>query len=859
MGVTEFHKNVVQEEFNMNYDKYLSNGIEIEAIEFLTGLILMSVGPLESKIEGKVYLALFEFYKFEEEEVMTPDEFYICIDKSLRAICHKGQIQIPYVEKESLEDFRDEVTQDECITYETFRSIIMEECEKFANVFQESYNFLRMLSTHIVENPFPVISFLQPGNLFLGKYEITNPPKLIEEISSNYKKKYKHSLLQVKPMLGEEGKLTFELIYLSGINGDKSFRQNYFREIVLKNKLTKGEMNEFGELPGGILYKSISELEATQMTLGEYFEEKFQEMETKNSDEPRRKIVCMNEIETISLGLKLLDELEVLHSINVLHSNINPSSVYLIEQDINRLRFLDLELAIWDPIEILGSESAYFQQLVGDKYDTTFRDINYLSPEHEELAKQYQKAKKVPEEGVSKQCDIYSIGAILFKALTGKAPVNFSEDTKDHPSLHEEERDWLEEFECPEELDPIAMSNGMAQFLLKILAKDTQVRHKDIMEAKRELSQLVGLLERIPKLLMKGLEHIPHNNHEMFEDDYVLDLHEEGINDFCLEYLYKFITESRIPNIRMFGNIGLPIRALASNSIDKLELSSQNIYAEELKLLSFFIKINTSLLEVDLSKNPLLQRHSFDKQENEEDASSEGKTTMGFSWLLEALESHSQLKRLELAQVELGEELANQLCVPIAKNLNLEKINLANCELGVEGTMHICNTVQNMKNLRYINLSSNDIGDQGAKHVAKLLETNHHILEIDLFRNNIAKEGGEAIGAALTNNFIIQKLSIGDNEIEQNEKDLILQSVMFNTQYKKLKATNERFGEFGYNLMAESIKRWTEKSKFVLEKLRARLHQCEDEIDQKLAELLLDSEGNLEMPEFSSQLSQEYS
>lgn len=108
-------------------------------------------------------------------------------------------------------------------------------------------------------------------------------------------------------------------------------------------------------------------------------------------------------------------------------------------------------------------------------------------------------------------------------------------------------------------------------------------------------------------------------------------------------------------------------------------------------------------------------------------------------------------------------------------------------------------------------------------HIADLLNVNHHILEIDLFNNQIGKEGGEAIGHALTNNFIIQKLSIGDNKIKQTEMDIILESVMFNTQYTKLKNTNERFGDFGYNLMAESIKRWTSQSKFVQDKLEARL------------------------------------
>lgn len=54
---------------------------------------------------------------------------------------------------------------------------------------------------------------------------------------------------------------------------------------------------------------------------------------------------------------------------------------------------------------------------------------------------------------------------------------------------------------------------------------------------------------------MKGLEHDKVNDPDKkFSDDYLLKLEKFKIDDFCLEYLYKFIVESRIPNIRLFGN-----------------------------------------------------------------------------------------------------------------------------------------------------------------------------------------------------------------------------------------------------------------------------------------------------------------
>jgi len=131
----------------------------------------MSSGNLELKLQY-----LFNFFIFSDEEEMTPEEFYICIDKSLRALCNIGEVQLPYIEKEHLEDFKDLVCNDENISFNRFREIIMAECTKFARTFQETSEFMRLLSTVIIDNPFPVLSFLQPGSLFLGKYEIIDKP-----------------------------------------------------------------------------------------------------------------------------------------------------------------------------------------------------------------------------------------------------------------------------------------------------------------------------------------------------------------------------------------------------------------------------------------------------------------------------------------------------------------------------------------------------------------------------------------------------------------------------------------------------------------------------------------------------------
>jgi serine/threonine protein kinase len=696
----------------------------------------------------------------------------------------------------------------------------------------------------MVDNPFPIIAFLQTGSLFLGKYEIIEPPVLLQNVSSNYKRKYKHAILNVKPMLEEAGRLTFELIALTGMQGDRSFRQNYFREIVLKNKLSKDQVDEFGELPGGILYKKIIGLQKGQFSLESYLQQRQKRTSKFFNNKKGSKLVCISEREAIDLGMRLLQELETLHNFNVLHSNIHPSSVYLRENDISQLAFIDLELAIWEQMQILNTESTYFQQLPEDKYDIAFRDARYLSPEHIELAEEYRRSSRIPKQDITQQCDLYSIAAIMFRAITGLPPAQFSYETEDHPALTQT-RNMLSDWEIPSAFKNLCISNGMCNFLIRGLAKSTSIRHKSIADFRKDLVKLKEDLNNLPEILLQGLEHVETTADSMFEDHYILDLRDKNLTDFSLEYLNKFILESRVPNLRIFGGC-LPLSALKENRIQILDLSNQKIFAEDSRILAYFLSVNSSLKVIDLSKNPLAYRAKQYK-DNEPTDIKNAALEIGVEELINALSQHSNLIEIRLAYVEIGQNLSEKLSNSIKLNTHLELIDLSYCNMGAIGSRSISRLCISLINLAYLNFSGNNIGDEGAINMAKVLEVHTSLKELYLDSNNITNAGAEALAQVLTNNFILQKLSILDNHIDTKENDLLVQSVAFNSHYLKLKASNERYGEYAHNLIGESIKRWVLQNKHVIEKLKARLSKFEDELDSKLADILIDSQGNLNL------------
>ena len=336
---------------------------------------------------------------------------------------------------------------------------------------------------------------------------------------------------------------------------------------------------------------------------------------------------------------------------------------------------------------------------------------------------------------------------------------------------------------------------------------------------------------------MQCLGHIPAPA-EFFNPDYTCDLRSHEMNDFALEYLIKFVFDSQIPSIRVFGGC-LPLYALKHNEIPILDLSNQKLYSEELRILTLFLEKNSSLRVINLSNNPLNARHDSKKPGHSIDFS--------MKRFIEALHKHTNLKEFRIANVGLGPQLSESLCKALIKNSNLEIIDLGSCHIEAYGAKELCGICKNLKNLNTLLINGNNLNNEGAGYIAELIKKNHNIIELDISSNNIGNQGAVLIGDSLINNFSIQRLNIHDNSIDHNENECILQNVNFNTYFTSIKTKNEKFKEYGHNLIGESIKKWVSSHKFVVEKLKVRLLNPSDDIDQKLCEILLDSQGNLNL------------
>lgn len=62
-----------------------------------------------------------------------------------------------------------------------------------------------------------------------------------------------------------------------------------------------------------------------------------------------------------------------------------------------------------------------------------------------------------------------------------------------------------------------------------------------------------------------------------------------------------------------------------------------------------------------------------------------------------------------------------------------------------------------------------------------------------------------------------------------------------------MKDSNRKFEGFAHNLIAESLKRWANHSRFVADKLAERLKKPQDELDKRIAEVMFDAADNFDL------------
>ena len=91
---------------------------------------------------------------------------------------------------------------------------------------------------------------------------------------------------------------------------------------------------------------------------------------------------------------------------------------------------------------------------------------------------------------INSKCDIYSLGAIMYKLLIGKAPSPKISKYIAEKMLHLNVPQHDNVFNVPKFFKNYVLSNDMIFIIIKLLHQNPQMRFKDIQEVRSELTQL---------------------------------------------------------------------------------------------------------------------------------------------------------------------------------------------------------------------------------------------------------------------------------------------------------------------------------------------------------------------------------
>ncbi len=187
-------------------------------------------------------------------------------------------------------------------------------------------------------------------------------------------------------------------------------------------------------------------------------------MEYVHGEDLRRRLKrqsALSPLEAVELGIQVAEALEAAHAKGIVHRDIKPANILITAE--GQVKVTDFGIAR----AVSASEETSTDTLLGS--------VHYISPE------------QARGEAVGPQADIYSLGTVLFEALTGRPPFQASNPVAvihkhiydPPPSLHS-----LRE-NLPMELEAI---------LLRCLSKDLSGRYATTREL---LNYLRGLRSRL--------------------------------------------------------------------------------------------------------------------------------------------------------------------------------------------------------------------------------------------------------------------------------------------------------------------------------------------------------------------------
>jgi len=278
-----------------------------------------------------------------------------------------------------------------------------------------------------------------------------------------------------------------------------------------------------------------------------------------------------------------------------------------------------------------------------------------------------------------------------------------------------------------------------------ILARMTKLTYLNLSRTsiKKNIIVLAPILAQI-----KTLTYLNLNDNEIDETD---------ANQFA-----SFLSQmSQLTHICVSGNsVSKELLSSLQNMfhLTHLEFAATRLTPKNISQIGAILNNNPTLTYLKLDYNKLLG-------------------VIGISELAPYLGQLSNLKHLDLGNINMGITGATVLASSLGQMVNLAHLNLSSNQIGKEGATALAPCLGQMVNLAHLDLSSNQIGEEGAIALVPSLGQMVKLTYLNLSSNCIREDGATALASSLGQMVKLTYLNLGFNWIGKKGTHILKTSV----------------------------------------------------------------------------------